>query len=398
MDAGTALVEPRTADGAPTGAADVHLDAVGGMAGDMFVAALLAARADLRSQVEADVAAVLPAGLAMAVRETRRDALVGLSVSLEGESPAAPRAFPDLREAIARAPLAPGTAERAVAILTALARAEAEVHGTDIEAVHFHEIADWDTVMDVTAAGSLAAALETISVSTLPLGGGRVRTAHGLLPVPAPATALLLRGFAWHDDGAAGERVTPTGAAILATLCRPTEPRVSGRLAAVGVGFGTRTLAGVPNIVRATVFEPMTARAGALERTALLTCEVDDMTAEEIATAAERLRARVGVRDVVLFTGFGKKGRPVTRFEVQAEPASADALAQAVLSETATLGVRRLELDRHVLERRPGSAAGPLRTKQALRPGGVVTTKVEQDDLSAPTLAERRAQARAAEQ
>ena len=124
-----------------------------------------------------------------------------------------------------------------------------------VDEVHFHEIGDWDSLMDVMAAGSIAAALEGArwSVSALPRGGGLVRTRHGLLPVPAPATARLLDGFTWRDDGIGGERVTPTGAAILRHLVGAAAARgVVGRLQGTGTGAGTRELPGQPNILRAT--------------------------------------------------------------------------------------------------------------------------------------------------
>ena len=145
-------------------------------------------------------------------------------------------------------------------LLELLADAEARVHGTTIDAVHFHELADWDSLMDVVAAGSIAAQLDGAhwTASALPLGGGTVHTAHGRLPVPAPATSVLLTGYPWQDDGIAGERVTPTGAAILRHLVPPARcaaRRQGGRLICVGSGAGTRTLPGLPNIVRALIME-----------------------------------------------------------------------------------------------------------------------------------------------
>jgi len=163
--------------------------------------------------------------------------------------------------------------------------------------VQFHEIADWDSLMDVVAAGSLAAALEkaTFSVSELPRGSGLVRTRHGLLPVPAPATAALLVGFRWRDDGIGGERVTPTGAAVLRHLVglQFAERRPApGRLAAIGTGAGTRDLPGMPNVLRVLVLEANEiVEAVAV---AILSFDIDDMTGEEIGVATTRLRPLPG--------------------------------------------------------------------------------------------------------
>ncbi|WP_420391545.1 LarC family nickel insertion protein [Acuticoccus sp.] len=378
----------------------VHLDAVGGVAGDMFAAAMLAARPDLAPRVLADCAAALPDGAGEAeLTDGTASGITGRRLALVRRSAARkPVQHADFVSHIEGVTLSPGTAEAALAILARLAAAEATIHGVAQEDVHFHEMADWDTVLDVVAAGSIAAALgATWSVSPLPLGAGLVRAAHGLLPVPAPATAAILTGYDWHDDGIAGERVTPTGAAIVAHLTggAGNGTRPSGRLAAVGHGLGRRTLDGAPNVLRALLLEREAASA---ERIALIAFEVDDMTGEEIAAAADRLRGTEGVRDVTLVPALGKKGRPVHRFEVQADPSAADRIADAAFAQTSTLGLRRCEVRRDTLTRHQ-AVSGGLRVKHALRPGGIVTAKVEQDDVGdLATLAARREAARQAEQ
>lgn len=386
----------------PKGAAmaplHVHLDPLGGLAGDMFVAAMLSARPGLTDRVMADVDVVLPRGARVALTEGRNGGFTGLHFKLAEDSDAKrPVHYREFWERIAGARLSPGTEDASLDILERLGRAEAAVHGVPLDAVHFHEIADWDTMMDVVAAGSIAAALSaTWSVGPLPLGGGLVSAAHGLIPVPAPAVTAILPRYDWHDDGVQGERVTPTGAAILAHLTggAGSGRRVAGRLASVGIGLGTRTFEGLANLLRATVFETDAAVA---ERVELIAFDIDDMTGEEIATAAEALRGVAGVRDLVILSGLGKKGRPLTRMELLVEPASGDAAAEAVFKQTSTLGVRRLDVRRDVLARSRGEADG-LAVKHATRPGGVVTTKAEQDGLSAQTLEARRRQAQSAEQ
>ena len=237
----------------------------------MFVAALLDALPDLRQRVFADLAATLPAhcghptlseGLSGGIAACR----FALSEAPEDHHASDDHAghshdhavfYPEIAAHIAGAELHPGTAEQALAILRRLAEAESRTHRVPVDEVHFHEIADWDSLMDVVAAGSIAAALAhcSWSVSELPRGNGLVRTRHGLIPVPAPATADLLRGFRWRDDGIGGERVTPTGAAILAHLTQANVvTKAQGILYAAGTGAGTRELEGMPNILRALVF------------------------------------------------------------------------------------------------------------------------------------------------
>ncbi len=238
----------------------LHLDPVGGAAGDMFIAAMLHAFPELAERALADVAAVLPAEVGHAELTAhvasgitaRRFELV-LTAPDAGTRHGAETTYRAMRELLENAPLSDGTAKAACAILHRIAEAEAQVHDIPIDRVHFHEIADWDALMDVTAAGSICAALSeaTFSLAPLPLGGGLVETAHGKLPVPAPATALILQGYDWHDDGVPGERVTPTGAAILAHVTdgSPTTSRPPGRLRCTGSGAGMRVMKGLPNIL-----------------------------------------------------------------------------------------------------------------------------------------------------
>ena len=262
-----------------------------------------------------------------------------------------------MRARIRAAALSPGTAEHAVGILTVLAEAESHIHGVPVEEVHFHEIADWDSLMDVVAAGSIVAALPGAgwSVSELPLGGGFVRTRHGLMPVPAPATARLLDGFAWRQDGVAGERVTPTGAAILRHVGARGRPP-GGRLLGAGAGAGTRELPGRPNILRALVFET-TGTAVAPEAVAVLSFDIDDMTGEEIGVAAERLREVEGVLDLSFDARFGKKGRPLHGFRLLVAPEAVEDVAERCLVETSTIGLRWRIETRRVLERRQSTVA-----------------------------------------
>lgn len=385
----------------------IHLDPVGGLAGDMFVAAMLDARPDLQDRVFADIVAVLPSQVgSYALHRTDVSGLAAAGFRFcpqqvrqdnDGHHHGPLRHFTDFLACLEKATLAPGTATAAVDILTRLAQAESAIHNVPLDQVHFHELSDWDALVDVVAAGSLSAALAQSgwSCGPLPTGRGTVRTAHGLLPVPAPATAAILKGYDWHDDGLAGERVTPTGAAILAHL---TAGAGNGRNAGgisrqIGYGAGTRRFAGLPNILRATIYETETPPLPMIrsETITLLSFDIDDMTGEEIGCAADHLRGLDGVQDVTLVTATGKKGRPAIRFDLLVRPDRADAAVAAIFDETSTIGLRRSDTTRHVLTRRAGTAPDGRRLKRADRPAGA-TVKVEHDDLrDIATLAARRA-------
>jgi uncharacterized protein (DUF111 family) len=216
-----------------------------------------------------------------------------------------------------------------------------------------------------------------------------VRTRHGLLPVPAPATAEILRGFRWRDDGVGGERVTPTGAAIVAHLIGDAHARpAAGLLHAAGTGAGTRELNGMPNILRALVFAPSGAAASTTEEddeVIVVGFDIDDMSGEEIAIAAERLRATDGVIDLSLGSRQGKKGRPVCDFRLLVRPAAFAAVCERCFLETTTIGFRWRSERRVCLQRRQERlevAGESLSRKRTQRPDGHASLKVESDDLA----------------
>jgi uncharacterized protein (TIGR00299 family) protein len=379
----------------------IQLDAVGGMAGDMFVAAMMDALPELRDRVLADAAAVLPLGAGAPLLESGvsgglrclRFRLAGASFTERTHDGGhAQLSFRGMVARIEGAALVGGTAPQAIAILRHLAEAEAAIHDVPLDEVHFHEIGDWDSLMDVVAAGSIAAALPAArwTVSDLPLGGGTVRTQHGLLPVPAPATARLLQGFTWRDDGIGGERVTPTGAAILRHLVMKATASSAGRLRASGTGAGTRELPGQANVLRVTVFDQ--APGAALESTTetedilVLSFDIDDMTGEEIGVSADRLRRLAGVRDLVVLSALGKKGRPIHVFRLLLRSEDQAKIAAACFTETSTIGLRWRQERRMVLAREHGTAKLPqstpaVRVKTAIRPAGD-SRKAESDDLA----------------
>jgi uncharacterized protein (TIGR00299 family) protein len=373
----------------------IHLDAIGGVAGDMFIAAVLDAFPDLRDGMLQSIAAAgLPAQVHVGVAEHRDHALTGLRFqvlephepgALIGAAHHAHTPFARIRSQLQAAPLPAAVARRAIDIFTELAQVEAQVHGKSVDTVSFHELGEWDSIADIVGAAHLVEALApaTWSVSALPLGRGRARTAHGALPVPTPATVLLLKGFEFVDDGLEGERVTPTGAAILKHLgCTQAGDRGRRRLLRAGTGFGTRTFPGISNVLRLLAFEDVPVAAGGDEIVQIL-FEVDDQSPEDLAIALDKLRAHPSVLDVLQSPAFGKKGRITMRIQVLAEIADLESVFDACFSETTTLGVRYQRMQRRKLGRAITTveAGGrQVRVKVSDRPGRK-TAKIEADDL-----------------
>jgi len=437
------------------GGRHIHLDPLGGVAGDMLIAALLDAFPQHESAMRAAVAACgLPHGWALCVDPYTDGILSGRRFRVRGPAGAsapshhhnhhhhpdndhdhqdehhhshnhdhdhthapvhahghdhdhhhhahATGRWADIRARLNAAPLAAGVRTRAIAIFSDIAEAEAQVHGKAVEDVTFHEIADWDSVADVVGAAALFEAVgpdTTWSTAPLPLGGGLVETAHGWLPVPAPATALLLAGLPVTDDGIPGERVTPTGVALIRHLA-PSTARPPGpfTIARVGTGFGTRRLAGRSNVLRALVLEPTTEAAAISVQTdlaAVLTFEVDDQTPEDLAIGLDHLRQTAGVLDVLQAPVFAKKGRLATQIQVLCQPDRTTAVAAACLNETTTLGVRHQIVTRSILQRCLQSTTdGPV--KVATRPMGNPSAKLEAEALTALSGADPRARRRRA--
>ncbi len=362
----------------------IHLDAVGGVAGDMFVAAMLDAHpGETDGALAAVRAAGLPQSVDLRVVPHQDDILTGtrFEVVLPADNGAEEHMpFRTLRARLADAELTAGTLARTQDIFARLAAAEGAVHGVAAEEVTFHEVGAWDSIADIVAAAHLIeqSGAARWSVSSLPMGAGSVKTAHGDLPLPTPAVVELLKGFSLHDDGRKGERVTPTGSAILAHL----NPDNSGlhppeRLAECGIGFGTKVFAGISNVLRVLEFESTGGGIGE-DQIAVLRFEIDDQSPEDLAVGLDKLRAHDGVLDVVQSPAFGKKGRITAQVQILTRMHAREAVIAACFSETTTLGLRWEISRRAILERRQADGVKLVR-----RPEGVTTAKAEMDQAAA---------------
>ena len=264
-------------------------------------------------------------------------------------------------------------AERATAVFRRLAEAEAEVHGSTPEKVHFHEVGAVDALVDVvgTIEGLHALGVKRVYGSALPLGGGMVQSEHGLIPIPAPATALLLRGAPVRASDIQAELVTPTGAALLTSLIESWDSPPPYRLERVGTGAGSRDLEQQPNVLRLLLGE-LEGPAAPRRRVAVLETALDDDNPQYVAELLSRLIAE-GALDAMLAPTIMKKGRAGLWLIVIAEPDDAERFATRLLSETSTLGVRVRLDERYELRRSLRSvqtAFGAVRLKIAELPEG----------------------------
>jgi uncharacterized protein (TIGR00299 family) protein len=367
----------------------IHLDVVGGISGDMFVGALLDCFPEFNERLHDQIVRAGFSDLVSLSCEPVDDGvLTGTKFNVAPAEEAdghGHRHFSEIKKIINNSEISSHTREVALGIFQLLAEAEASVHGKSVDDITFHEVGAWDSIADIVAAAYLISVLKVSSwsASALPLGRGRVKTAHGMLPVPAPATSLLLEGFEFFDDGIEGERITPTGAAILKYLA--PEPGVSGgRLIQSGYGFGTRRMEGTSNALRLLVFDTAEPASWLSDQVLEVAFEVDDQTGEELADALDRIRQLDGVVDVLQTPAFGKKGRPVSAIRILGQPGIESDLVRLCFEETTTIGIRKRLVNRSILKREDiivNDGDGSYRVKVVQRPTHA-SAKAEMDDIS----------------
>jgi pyridinium-3,5-bisthiocarboxylic acid mononucleotide nickel chelatase len=299
-------------------------------------------------------------------------------------APHAHRDYADIKRLLARARFDPHGRALAAEIFARIAEVEAELHGTRVDRVAFHEVGAYDSIADVVGIAAAIAWLEPTSIGSLPpvVGTGRVRTAHGPVPVPAPATAALLAGIPILPEGE-GELTTPTGAAILAAVVDEFGPLPPLRIRAVGYGAGVRELADRPNLLRVVVGETLgDAEEPAAPEVTLVEANVDDMNPQLVAPLMEALLV-AGALDVWSTGILMKKGRPALQVSALAPPPALAEVQRAFFRNSTTLGVRMHPLGRAVLSRafaRVDTPFGPVRVKIAALDGEVLGAQPEFED------------------
>lgn len=356
-----------------------YLDLPAGLSGDMFLGCLVDAGWPIDALRSAVAALDLPAGsVQVRAEQVQRGPLRATLVHVDVAETAQHRHLSDIRELIERSSLAPWVQAHAIATFARLAIAEARVHGQPVEHIHFHEVGALDAIVDIVgaAAGLHSLGIEQLYASAVPLGSGWVQSAHGQIPLPAPATLELLAAAQAPTRPAPGpgELVTPTGAALLAQYARFEQPEM--RLLRIGSGAGQRDPAW-PNVARLWLGEALA--AGSLVE---ITTNIDDMNPELYGAVTQRLLA-AGARDVWLTPVQMKKGRPGVVLALIAPAALESTLSDLLLRETTTLGVRVHAVHRHEAMREQRTVAtryGPIQVKLKLIDGAVWGAMPEYDD------------------
>ncbi len=346
----------------------LYFDCYAGISGDMTVGALLDLGVPLEHlRSELDRLGLPPGSFSLSVQPTERRQIKALKFDVAVHDHHTHRHYADIDALIADSTLADPVKNMASRIFRRLAEAEARVHGVPVEEVHFHEVGALDSIVDIVGAAVCLDYLgvETIYASPFPLGSGFVNTAHGRLPVPAPATAELLRGMPVHGECGPGERVTPTGAAILATLADGFGKRPEMTLDTIGCGAGSKDFSDCPNILRVFLGKSVETCQPA-DQVIVVESNIDDSTPEVLGYAMERLLAE-GALDVCFTPIQMKKNRPAVMLSFLCRREQLDALGRIVLTETSAIGLRHHRADRMVLERRiveQPTEFGLLRFKQ----------------------------------
>ena len=286
-------------------------------------------------------------------------------------------------DAIRRSSLSAAAQERAVSLFERLAQAEAAIHDTPVERVHLHEVGALDSIIDIV--GAVYAfewfGVDDVVASPLNVGGGMVRCAHGVFPVPAPATARLLAGIPVYGKGDT-ELVTPTGALLLTEYARQFGPLPAMRIERIGYGAGDRNPADTPNVLRILKGERVDAAAN--DSVVEIACEIDDMNPQLFGPLMDRL-SEAGALDVFYAAVQMKKNRPGTLVTVIAPPGKREALVATLFTHTTTIGVRYQDVRRDTLERRMvpvETPVGTVRIKVASRDGHVLNAAPEFDDCA----------------
>ncbi|MGC0772499.1 MAG: nickel pincer cofactor biosynthesis protein LarC, partial [Candidatus Acidiferrum sp.] len=374
-----------------------YFDCFSGISGDMTLGALVDAGCAVE-QLRSELRGLQVPGWDLTAEKVWKNGMAATYVKVKTEDQSTHRTLNTILEILQKSKLAQAVRERATAIFQKLGEAEACVHDVPLEKIHFHEVGAVDAIVDIVGAciGFEALGIEKFACSALNVGSGTAKMAHGVLPVPAPATARMLTGKPTYSNGVQRELVTPTGAAIVATLCDSFGPQPPMSVSAIGYGAGTADLEGQPNVLRIMVGEEVSAtrgeEKGALagvpgllgfdEEIAVIEANLDDMNPQIYGYFLEKALG-AGALDVYTTPVQMKKNRPGTLLTVLCKPQDTNALMSLIFAETTTFGVRTYRAQRRVLPREWVNVAtdyGDVRIKVSRVNGRILHVAPEFED------------------
>jgi pyridinium-3,5-bisthiocarboxylic acid mononucleotide nickel chelatase len=372
-----------------------YFDCFSGISGDMTLGALVDAGCPAE-HLRGELRGLQVSGWELTAEKVWKNGMAATYVRVVTEDQSKHRSLGAILEILEKSELGARVRERASAIFRKLGEAEARVHDVPLEKIHFHEVGAVDAIVDIVGAciGFEALGIEKFACSALNVGGGTVKMAHGVLPVPAPATANLLQGRPTYSNGVQRELVTPTGAAIVATLCEAFGPQPAMSVGAIGYGAGTADLEGQPNVVRIMVGEELGVRKGEEngaqagvpvlldEEIAVVEANLDDMNPQIYGYFLEKALG-MGALDVYTTPVQMKKNRPGTLLTVLCRPEDTQGLMDLIFAETTTFGVRTYRARRRVLPREWVSVAtdyGDVRIKVSRVNGRILHVAPEFED------------------
>src|SRR5215475_210462 len=329
-----------------------YFDCFSGISGDMTLGALLDAGCDL-ARLRADLQSLQVPGWEVSAEKVWKNGMAATYAKVKTEDQTKHRSLTDILEILKNSKLDAQVRDRATAIFQKLGEAEAHVHDVPLDKIHFHEVGAVDAIIDIVGAciGFQQLGIDKFACSPLNVGGGTVKMAHGILPVPAPATAALLKGKPTYSNGVQRELTTPTGAAIVATLCENFGPQPPMTVSAIGYGAGTADLEGQPNVVRILIGQSAEKLvAGFDEEISVIEANLDDMNPQIYGYFLEKALA-AGALDVYTTPVQMKKNRPGTLLTVLCKPQDSASLMDLIFAETTTFGARTYRAQRRTLPR-----------------------------------------------
>ena len=370
----------------------IHLDPIGGISGDMFISSMIDANPKLK-KITLEISKNIIKGIKLSIKKAKNGHISGTSVLVQNTNKEKHhhRAYYDVKKIINDSFLNNTTKLTAIELFKRLATAESKIHGISLFNVKFHEIGAWDSIIDNIIAAEIIEYYRnkynvTWSCSPLPIGKGKVSTAHGILSIPAPATSLLLKNFPIIEDGVEGERTTPTGAAII-NLIDPHPDIASATNEALkikyqGIGIGSKNIKNIPNILRTLIFTNDKSPIKNVKREIVnkISFDIDDQSPEDLSLSLDRIKKVDGVIDISQTPTIGKKGRLLINIKILCRVEKANKIISCVFNETSTIGLRTSIIARQTLDREIKRISN-FSIKEVKRPSGISSKKVESKDL-----------------